>query len=95
MSERKKPRGRIGVVVSDSMDKTVVVKVQRLVKHSRYNRLIKKSRSHKAHDEHNCAHVGDRVRIVETRPISKGKNWRVVGILGAAGDRAGSTGTAE
>jgi small subunit ribosomal protein S17 len=77
MSERGTRKTQIGVVVSDKMDKTVVVKVDRLVKHSVYNKYIKKSAKYKAHDENNECKTGDRVLIVETRPLSKDKFWKV------------------
>lgn len=67
-----------GVVVSNSMDKTICVKVYRVVKHSHYKKLIKKSSVFKAHDENNKARVGDSVRIVEVRPLSKTKRWKLV-----------------
>jgi small subunit ribosomal protein S17 len=75
---QSKRRRLIGTVVSDKMDKTVVVKVDRTVLHSKYLKRIKKSRKFKAHDPENKAKVGDKVTIEETRPISKDKTWRVV-----------------
>jgi small subunit ribosomal protein S17 len=72
---------RDGVVVSDKMDKTVVVLVERRVKHPKYHKTVTKSTRYKAHDEANDAAVGDRVRIVETRPLSKDKRFRVAAIL--------------
>jgi small subunit ribosomal protein S17 len=66
-----------GVVVSDRMDKTVVVESSRLVKHPVYKKLIKRRARHKAHDEKNQCKIGDKVRIVESRPLSKYKRWRV------------------
>jgi small subunit ribosomal protein S17 len=72
---------RIGVVVSDKMQKTIVVKVTSLVKHPRYKRVIRKYKKFKVHDEKNIAHVGDIVRIQETRPISKEKYFRLVEII--------------
>jgi len=81
MSERGSRKTQIGVVVSDKMDKTVVVKVDRLIKHSVYNKYIKRSAKYKAHDMGNTCKTGDRVLIVETRPISKDKCWRVRQIL--------------
>lgn len=72
---------REGVVVSDRMDKTVVVEVTRLVRHPLYERVIRRRARFKAHDENNECKVGDRVRIMETRPLSKTKRWRVVAIL--------------
>jgi len=79
--ERGNRRTRVGVVVSDKMDKTVVVRVDRLVKHSIYKKFIKRKANCKAHDELNSCSVGDKVLIVETRPLSKDKRWRVRQIL--------------
>lgn len=82
MSEtRNERKTRIGIVVSDKMDKTVVVAVKDLEQHKMYKKLIKKTVKFKAHDENNEAHVGDKVSIMETRPLSKDKRWRVVDIL--------------
>ena len=72
---------RVGLVVSDKMSKTRVVVVERSFRHSRYERVIKRTTRFKAHDERNEAHVGDRVLIVETRPLSKDKRWRIKEIL--------------
>ncbi|PSO48645.1 MAG: 30S ribosomal protein S17 [Actinobacteria bacterium QS_8_72_14] len=72
---------RQGYVVSDKMDKTVVVLVRRRTIHKRYGKTVTLSRHYKAHDEHNDVHVGDRVRIAETRPLSKSKRWRVQEVL--------------
>jgi small subunit ribosomal protein S17 len=77
MKERGNRKTQTGVVVSDKMDKTVVVKVDRLVKHPVYNKYIKKTAKYKAHDEDNACKTGDRVVIVETRPLSKDKFWKV------------------
>ncbi len=79
--ERGSRRTRVGVVVSDKMDKTVVVRVDDLVKHSVYKKFIKRNVSCKAHDESNSCGIGDKILIVETRPLSKGKRWRVRQIL--------------
>ena len=73
---------RDGVVVSDKMDKTVVVEVTRLVRHGRYRKYLKQRNRYKAHDQKNQCRVGDRVRIVETRPLSRDKRWAVQAILG-------------
>ena len=81
MSERVARKTREGVVVSDLMDKTVVVEVQRLVRHPFYKRVIRRNARCKAHDEQNACSVGDRVRIMETRPLSKTKRWRIVSVL--------------
>jgi small subunit ribosomal protein S17 len=72
---------REGMVVSDKMDKTVVVAISRRVRHPLYGKTVTRTTKYKAHDEENSAHVGDRVRIMETRPISKEKCWRVVEIV--------------
>ena len=81
MADRALRKTRIGLVVSDKMDKTVVVAVQRLVRHSLYGRIIKLTSKLKAHDENNECKVGDKVKIMETRPLSKDKRWRVVSII--------------
>ena len=72
---------REGLVTSDRMDKTVVVEVQRLVRHRRYKRVIRRTTRYAAHDERNECGVGDRVRIMETRPVSKTKRWLVTSIV--------------
>ena len=74
-------KSRVGVVVSDKMSKTRVVAVERAFRHPRYERVVKRTARFKAHDERNEAHVGDTVRVMETRPISKRKRWRVVEIV--------------
>jgi small subunit ribosomal protein S17 len=81
MSERGNRKVQTGVVVSDKMDKTVVVKVDRLVKHPVYNKYIKRSAKYKAHDADNSCKIGDRVVIVESRPMSKDKCWKVRQII--------------
>lgn len=81
MSQRGNRKTQVGVVVSDKMDKTVVVRVSHLVKHPVYNKYIKRSVKYKAHDEENNCKSGDRVLIVETRPLSKDKRWRVRQII--------------
>jgi small subunit ribosomal protein S17 len=82
MSENRNFRKvREGIVVSDKMDKTVVVKVEDRAAHSLYSKVITKSKKLKAHDESNAAGIGDRVRIMETRPLSATKRWRVVEII--------------
>jgi small subunit ribosomal protein S17 len=81
LTERGNRKVRIGHVVSDKMDKTVVVRVETRVAHPLYGRIIKVSKKFKAHDENNESRVGDKVRIMETRPLSKEKRWRVVDIL--------------
>ena len=79
--ERNLRKTRVGKVVSDKMDKTVVVSIQDNVKHPLYKQIIKRSVKFKAHDEKNECGIGDRVMIMETRPISKDKKWRVVQII--------------
>ena len=81
IKERGKSKERIGVVVSDKMDKTVVVKVDNMVKHPVYKKYIKRRVTYKAHDEQNSCVAGDKVLIVETRPLSKDKRWRVREII--------------
>jgi small subunit ribosomal protein S17 len=82
--ERGRRQERRGVVVSDAMDKTIVVKVDTVKAHPRYKKVIRRSAKFHAHDEQNAAKVGDVVRIVETRPLSKQKNWRLAEVLEAA-----------
>ena len=74
-------KSRTGLVVSDKMEKTVVVAIERRVPHPVYGKMVTRTRRLKAHDEENSAKVGDTVRIVETRPLSKDKRWRVVEIM--------------
>ncbi|HHW15612.1 MAG TPA: 30S ribosomal protein S17 [Firmicutes bacterium] len=81
MVERNERKERIGVVVSDKMEKTVVVAVEDLVRHPLYGRTVKRTVKFKAHNENNEAKLGDRVRLMETRPLSKEKRWRVAEIL--------------
>ena len=81
MSERNLRKTRVGIVSSDKMDKTVVVKIQDNVKHPLYKKIIKNTIKLKAHDENNTCGAGDRVLIMETRPLSKDKRWRVVEII--------------
>ena len=79
--ERNLRKTRVGIVVSDKMDKTVVVAIKDNVKHPLYKKIIKNTVRLKAHDEENACGVGDRVLIMETRPLSKDKRWRVVEII--------------
>lgn len=79
--ERNVRKVRVGKVVSDKMNKTVVVAVERKVPHALYNKPMVSTKRFKAHDENNECQIGDTVKIVETRPLSKGKCWRVVEIL--------------
>ena len=81
MNERALRKTRTGMVVSDKMDKTVVVAIQDNVKHPLYKKIIKRTVKFKAHDEQNACGVGDKVLIMETRPLSKDTRWRVVEIL--------------
>jgi small subunit ribosomal protein S17 len=81
MSERGNRKTQVGIVVSDKMEKTAVVKVDRLVKHPVYNKYIKRSAKYKAQDIDNSAKIGDRVIIVETRPMSKDKRWKIRQII--------------
>jgi small subunit ribosomal protein S17 len=80
-SGRGRRKTRVGVVVSDAMDKTVLVKIDRKIAHPLYKKTVRRSSKLAAHDEGNEAHVGDRVRVMETRPLSKTKRWRVVEIV--------------
>lgn len=81
MDDRGMRKVRVGTVVSDRMDKTVVVAVERTIRHPLYKRTIKRTTKFMAHDEENQAKVGDKVRLMETRPLSKRKRWRVVEIV--------------
>ena len=83
-TERNARKSRTGLVVSDKMDKTVVVAIERRVPHPIYGKMITRTKRLKAHDEENSAKVGDTVRIVETRPLSKDKRWRLVEIMNRA-----------
>lgn len=79
--DRNNRKTRIGKVVSDKMDKTIVVAIETLVRHPLYGKSIKRTTKFKAHDENNECKIGDRVRIMETRPLSKDKRWRLVEIV--------------
>lgn len=81
MSERGHRKTQVGVVVSDKMQKTIVVKVDSLVKHQVYNKYIKRSVKYKVHDEQNSCKIGDRVQIIECRPLSKDKRWSLKQII--------------
>ncbi|HHU92612.1 MAG TPA: 30S ribosomal protein S17 [Halanaerobiaceae bacterium] len=81
MAVRNKRKERVGIVVSDKMDKTVTVAVERRTRHPLYKKTIIKTTKFKAHDENNQCNEGDKVRIMETRPLSKTKRWRVVEII--------------
>ena len=79
--DRGRRKMRTGVVVSDAMDKTVVVRIDRQVRHRLYEKTVRRSSKLAAHDEQNDAHIGDTVRLMETRPISKSKRWRMVEVV--------------
>ena len=79
--KRHKRKQRTGIVVSDKMNKTIIVKVERLTTHNLYKKVIKRSKKFKVHDEENKAKIGDKVRIGETRPFSKEKRWRLIEII--------------
>ena len=81
MTDRNERNTKTGVVVSNKMEKTVVVAVERLVQHSLYSKSVRQTVKFKAHDENNESNVGDKVKIMETRPLSKDKRWRVVEIV--------------
>jgi small subunit ribosomal protein S17 len=81
VEERNLRKTRIGVVVSDKMDKTIVVAVRDNVRHPLYNKIVKKTYKLKAHDENNDCGIGDTVKVMETRPLSKDKRWRLVEII--------------
>ena len=81
MEERNFRKDREGVVVSDKMTKSIVVEVERRVKHPKYGKFLRKTSRFMAHDENEESHVGDTVRIMETRPLSKSKRWRLVQII--------------
>jgi small subunit ribosomal protein S17 len=80
-TQRTSRKTRIGMVVSDKMQKTVVVSIERRVQHPVYGKMVRRTKKLKAHDEENQAKTGDTVRIMETRPLSKDKRWRVVEII--------------
>ena len=80
-STRNTRKSRVGIVVSDKMQKTVVVAIERRFPHPLYGKMVTRTKRLKAHDEENSAKTGDRVRIMETRPLSKDKRWRVVEII--------------
>jgi small subunit ribosomal protein S17 len=81
MEKRNLRKERIGVVTSDKMDKSIVVSVERKVKHPKYGKFVKKTKKFVAHDETNECNIGDTVKIMETRPLSRTKNWRLVEIV--------------
>ncbi len=79
--ERNMRKTRVGIVSSDKMDKTITVKVETNVKHPLYGKVVKQTKKLKVHDENNECRIGDRVRVMETRPLSKDKHWRLVEII--------------
>ena len=79
--QRGRRKVRVGVVVSDAMDKTVLVRIDRTMRHPLYKKTVRRSSKLAANDEHNDAHVGDTVRVMETRPLSKTKRWRIVEVV--------------
>ena len=79
--ERNNRKTRVGIVVSDKMDKTVTVAVEDFVRHSLYGKAVKRTAKFKAHDEENTCSIGDKVKIMETRPLSRNKRWRLVEIV--------------
>ena len=81
MSERNLRKTRVGTVVSNKMDKTIVVAIKDNVQHPLYNKIIKRTVKLKAHDENNVCGIGDKVEVMETRPLSKDKRWRLVNII--------------
>ena len=81
MSERNLRKTKVGMVVSDKMDKTIVVAIKDNVRHPLYKKIIKRTIKLKAHDENNSCGIGDKVEIMETRPLSKDKRWRLVNII--------------
>ena len=81
MSDRNNRKTKVGVVVSNKMDKTITVAVEDVVRHSLYGKAVKRTKKFKAHDEENTCSIGDTVRIMETRPLSKSKRWRLVEIV--------------
>ena len=84
MEERNLRKTRVGKVISDKMDKTIVVAIEDHVKHPLYKKIVKKTYKLKAHDENNECRPGDTVRVMETRPLSKDKRWRLVEIIAKA-----------
>lgn len=81
MEERNKRKVREGLVTSNKMDKTIVISVERRLKHAKYGKFLKRTTKLMAHDEKNECNIGDKVRVMETRPLSKSKRWRLVEII--------------
>jgi small subunit ribosomal protein S17 len=80
-TERNNRKTRVGIVTSNKMDKTITVSVEDFVRHSLYGKAVKRTKKFKAHDEENQCNIGDKVRIMETRPISRDKRWRLVDVV--------------
>jgi small subunit ribosomal protein S17 len=81
VEERARRKVKVGIVVSDKMDKTIVVKIEDFIRHPLYGKRVKRTKKFKAHDELNTCGIGDKVRIMETRPLSRDKRWRLVEIM--------------
>ena len=81
MAERNLRKTRVGLVTSDKRDKTVTVSIERKLRHPIYGKYIKKTKKYAVHDEHNDCNIGDTIKIMETRPLSKTKRWRVLEVL--------------
>ena len=81
MEERNRRKTRVGVVVSNKMEKTITVSVEEFVRHALYGKAVKRTKKFKAHDEENICSIGHKVKIMETRPLSKDKRWRLVEIV--------------
>lgn len=81
MLDRNRRKTRVGFVTSDKMDKTIVVAVEESIRHSLYGKSVKRTKKFKAHDENNECQIGDKVRIMETRPLSKDKRWRLENVI--------------
>lgn len=81
MEDRNKRKTKVGFVTSDKMDKTITVSVEESIRHSLYGKSVKRTKKFKAHDENNECQIGDKVRIMETRPLSKDKRWRLVNVI--------------
>ena len=81
IQDRNRRKTKVGIVVSDKMDKTISVAVEDFVRHSLYGKAVKRTKKFKAHDENNECNIGERVKIMETRPLTKDKRWRLVNII--------------
>ncbi|MCL4478860.1 MAG: 30S ribosomal protein S17 [Deltaproteobacteria bacterium] len=81
-NKKLKPFSMLGVVISDKMNKTRIVAVEKVIRHPKYQKMVKKIKKYKVHDEGNKTHINDIVEIVLTRPLSKGKNWRISNVVG-------------